>query len=107
MEEYPCFRKTFEVLICPHGVRTRSSGETIIRILPPFSLLLLFDLMFLEEHPLPNNWIEFHQGHFVLRIGNIFVGGIKESRSRRTQQFDGNGLALAPCHVRRQCRVHD
>ena len=55
----------------------------------------LFNLVLLEQDPLSDNWIKLDQVELVLGIGNILARGIEKSSASRTEELDGDGLALA------------
>jgi hypothetical protein len=64
------------------------------------------DFVFLEQNALPHDGIKLDQCYFVLCIGDIFPCSIKETRSRRAQQFDSDGLAPASGQCGK-CRMHN
>lgn len=55
----------------------------------------LFNLVLLEQDPLSDNRIKLDQVELVLGIGNILARGIEKSSASRTEEFNGDGLALA------------
>lgn len=56
---------------------------------------LLFNLVLLEQDPLSDNRIKLDQVEFVLGIGNILACGVEKASPSRTEELDGDGLALA------------
>lgn len=63
----------------------------------------LFDFVLLEQHSLSHDGIKLDQRHFVWRVVDVFARRVKESRPRRAQQLDGNGLALSTGHELGEC----